>query len=774
MNSAPHVEPARRRERRGVRVRGVVQGVGFRPAMLRWALRCTLGGFVLNDDEGVWIEIEGDERAVLDFITGLRDAAPEHARIASVDVVPLRLSGETSFRIDPSRADDTRTSGGRARIAPDLAPCAECLAELESPGDRRHQYPFLACTHCGPRLSVVHALPYDRTRTTMAPFPLCERCRREYEAPEDRRFHAQAIACPTCGPRVRLVRAGEPSLEGDLAVAAAVHALDRGAIVAVKGAGGFALAVDATNEPAVARLRARKRRPDKPFAVMARSLDHAERAAHLDDAARRALASPARPIVLVPRREACGVAPNVAPRLRDLGLFLPATPLQHLLLARGPALQVMTSGNVSGEPLAKDDDEAFAKLSAIADAFLVHDRAIEHRLDDSVVRIIAGVAQPIRRARGFVPEALPLPIAAPAVLAVGAEQKSTLCIASTGEAILSQHIGDLDHPETLACFESCARALVALTGITPVAVAHDLHPEYRSTRWARARGLPCEPVQHHHAHVASCLAEHGRVGPAIGIAFDGTGCGADGSLWGGEILAFDLAGFTRLGHLGTLALPGGEAAIREPWRIALGALVDAGEPLDAFAHIDEGRRRRLRALVEHRIQTPRATGAGRWFDAVASLCGLCDAVTYEGQAAALLEAIAAPDALPPYDFVLTDAAPFVADLRPMIRAVAHDRRHGIPIATISARFHETIARAITASCARVRAQRGLDVVAISGGCFQNRVLSERTQALLTASGFEVLCHRRVPPNDGGIAFGQAAVASFRLACAQKEAAPSCA
>jgi hydrogenase maturation protein HypF len=550
-----------------------------------------------------------------------------------------------------------------------------------------------------------------------------------------------------------------------------------GAIVAVKGVGGFLLAVDGSDEAAVARLRARKQRPHKPLALMARDLDQVARVASLGPVEREALLGPARPIVLVRRRADAAVAAGVAPGLAELGVMLPSTPLQQLLVDDGPPLQVMTSGNASDEPIAKDNDDALARLAGVADGFLLHDRAIHTRDDDSVVRVVAGGTQPVRRARGLVPEPIALGFAAPPVLAVGGQLKAAVCWVRDGQAHLSQHLGDLDSLAARQLFEETIAKLGRLLAVEPALVAHDLHPDYASTRWALAAPHPRCGVQHHHAHVAACLAEHGRRERAIGVAFDGTGCGPDGSLWGGELLLFDLAGFVRLGHLRPLALPGGEAAIRQPWRLALAALLDAGEPPSVIerllGRVATAQRRAVQELIARRVATPLATGAGRWFDAVAALAGVRDEVSYEGQAAAELESACAASgaAVEPYPFAVDDGAPFQVDLRPTVRAIAAALQAGASAALVAARFHETLARVVRAACLRARAAGAPPLVALSGGCFQNRRLSERAQALLEEAGFEVLVHRRVPPSDGGLALGQAAVASYRLHCKESGHVP---
>ncbi|HEX5064236.1 MAG TPA: carbamoyltransferase HypF, partial [Kofleriaceae bacterium] len=596
-------------ERRSIRVRGVVQGVGFRPAMYRLAESLGLAGFVRNDREGVWIEIEGPGKMLERFAAEVRGAAPPASRIDEIEqaVVPVRRERGFAIAESPRDAESTHAS---AEIPVDLGPCDACLRELEDPTNRRYRYPFINCTNCGPRFTIVREVPYDRPKTTMAAFAMCAPCLCEYESPSDRRFHAEPNACPACGPRLQLVIDRRVMLEGDDALRAAASAIADGRIVAVKGAGGFVLAVDACSERAVVRLREHKRRPHKAFAVMVGSLAHAEIVAELDDRAREVLQSPGRPIVLVP---ACRghLAAAVAPGLTDVGIFLPATPLQHLLLADGPSVQVMTSGNLVDEPIARTNEEAFTRLIDVADMFLVHDREVHARTDDSVVRSSRRGMIPMRRARGLVPNAIALPSAGPPVLAVGAHERNTVCLAHGGKAVVSQHIGDLDHPDSEAFFRETIAHLEQLAGVRAEVVVHDLHPDYQSTRWAMACGLRRIAVQHHHAHVASCLAEHGRSDRVIAVAFDGTGLGDDGTLWGGEILCADLTSSQRLGHLRPIALAGGEAAIRAPWRLAAAALVDAREPLDVVP-ADAADRERVRALLATNLPT-RVTGCGRWF-----------------------------------------------------------------------------------------------------------------------------------------------------------------
>ncbi len=704
--------------------------------------------------------------------------------------MPPAIPDAVRLRRTVTGADALAGLRAGAAISADLAPCADCLRELGDPRDRRYRHPFINCTACGPRFTIVRALPYDRRRTTMARFPLCAACRREYDDPTSRRFHAEATACPACGPTLRFVADGASGIDGEGALGAAIAALAAGQIIAIKGAGGFLLAVDARDPEAVARLRARKHRPAKPFAVMAGSLVAVEEIATLDDAARVALTSAARPIVLAPARRRQALAAGVAPGLSSFGVFLPSTPLQHLLLQGGPRWLVMTSGNRSEEPIARDDGDALARLRDIADGFLVHDRDIHTRADDSVVRVVCGRAVPVRRARGFVPDAFALPVPAPpgaAILAVGAAHSATVCLVRGNTAVLSPHLGDLDDADTFALFEETIARMEMLVGARPRAVARDRHPDYRSSRWAerwaRVTGGSCEPIQHHHAHIASCLVDNGRADSVLGVVFDGTGFGDDGTLWGGELLVADLARFRRVGHLRALPLLGGEAAIRSPWRLAAAALLEAGVAPDAgaLASIPRGQIEMVRALwARPRLHTL-ASGAGRWFDAVAALCGLRAEISYDGQAAIELEAIAADGDHGRYPFTIEEPdertgrapigapSPFVIDLLPTVCSIVREldgadppeTPAGVPV--ISARFHDTLADAIVAGCRRARAAGAPATVALTGGCFQNRRLTERAHAELTQAGFEVLLHRRVPCNDGGIALGQAAIAACRSA-----------
>jgi hydrogenase maturation protein HypF len=744
------------------RVLGTVQGVGFRPYVFRLAGELSLCGHVLNDERGVLIEVEGSVDAVERFLARLPAEAPPLAHVESVTTEPLPARGDTSFEIVSS------AGGGvpDALVSADTATCDACLAELFDPADRRFRYPFINCTDCGPRFTIVRGVPYDRPNTTMAGFAMCARCRAEYDDPRDRRFHAQPNACADCGPTAALVDAHGDGTGGGDPIAGAAHALREGLIVAVKGIGGFHLACRADNERAVAALRARKHREDRPFAVMAASADAAARLADLGAEDLGALSSRPRPIVIAPRRPGAALAGSVAPRSREVGVMLPYSPLHHLLLADAGIPLVMTSGNVSDEPIAYRDDDALRRLGAIADRFLLHDRPIETRTDDSVQRSarVAGRRRALmmRRSRGHVPESLPLPVpAARAVLACGAELKNTFCVARGTRAWVGPHVGDLENYETLVSFREGIAHFERLFSVEPEVVAHDLHPDYLSTRYALEReGAEVVSVQHHHAHLAACLAEHGHEGPAIGAIYDGTGYGPDGTIWGGELLYGDLRSFERLGHLRPVRLPGGAQAIHQPWRMACAWLHEArGElppvPPSLSMSVEPARWEAVARMAATGTGSPVTTSAGRLFDAVAALCGLRTRVSYEGQAAAELEAAADPHE--------TSAYPLpgfpVLDPRETVLAVAADVAAGIPVPLVAARFHNALARATAGALAAAAEARGLTTAVLSGGVFQNALLVARTSELLAADGLRVLVPERLPPNDGGISYGQAAVAS---------------
>jgi hydrogenase maturation protein HypF len=734
-----------------VRVDGVVQGVGFRPYVHRLATGLALGGVVGNDARGVLIEVEGDPRLVAAFLERLRSEAPPLASISRVEHEEVTARGEREFRIAASQPGSAETL-----VSPDVATCADCLAELADPTDRRYRYPFINCTNCGPRYTIITAVPYDRPYTTMAGFTMCAACAAEYHDPADRRFHAQPVCCPACGPQLRL-----DTTDADPVIGAA-QLLDEGRVVAIKGLGGYHLAVDAANEQAVATLRGRKQREEKPFAVLVADLDQAAALAELDAQEAALLTDPARPIVLVRRRAGGSIAPSVAPGNRWLGLMLPYTPVHHLLSAQLGRPFVLTSGNLSDEPIAYRDEEAFARLHQVADAFLTHDRPIHIRTDDSVVRVTAGRPGPIRRSRGYVPRPVDLPWAFPRpVLACGAELKSTVCLAKGRLAFLSHHIGDLEHYEVYASFVEAIRHLGALFDIAPQAVAHDLHPEYLSTKHAlELHGVDLVGVQHHHAHIASCLADNEEAGPVIGVAFDGLGYGTDGTLWGGEFLVTDLSGFRRAGHLATVPMPGGAAAVRQPWRMAAAYLGEAGEHLAV----------RLRAgaawqpvvdMARSGLNAPLTSSAGRLFDAVAAVAGVRDEVSYEGQAAIELEQLADSAEQGSYPVRVTGSEPFVVAGADLLNAVVDDLEAGVSGAVVAARFHNAMADAVLAGCRLVRELSGLPAVALSGGVFQNLLLTRAVITRLEADGFRTLTHRRVPCNDGGISLGQAVVAGAR-------------
>ena len=750
-----------------VRVEGTVQGVGFRPHVYRLAHELGLAGFVLNDSCGVLLEVEGQPGTVAEFVARLKREAPPLAVLERVVAEPVDPTGASGFRIAASTADEA----ANAPVTADSATCGECRDELFDPGDRRFRYPFINCTNCGPRFTIVRGVPYDRPTTTMAGFRMCDACRAEYEDPLDRRFHAQPNACPGCGPRLCLIeRSRAPIAERDAALRGAVEALRSGAIVAIKGIGGFHLCCCADDERVVAQLRSRKHREDKPFALMARDLAGAGELVELTGAEERLLLGGERPIVIARRRDDALVADSVAPRSADLGVMLPYSPLHHLLLADAGRTLVMTSGNVSDEPIAYRDEEAVERLGAIADLFLLHDRPIQTRVDDSVLRVVSrrGPALLLRRSRGYVPASIELPVAASRpLLACGAQLKNTFCIAKGNRAWVSHHIGDLENYETLSSFTEGIEHFQRLFAVEPEIVAHDLHPQYLSTGYARERDLVEVGVQHHHAHLAACLAEHGERGPAVGAIYDGTGYGTDATIWGGELLVGDLADFERAGHLWPVRLPGGERAIREPWRMAcawlLAALGDRAAPSKAIVGaIDPRSWRAVSELSASGFASPITTSMGRLFDAIAALCGLRLHVNYEGQAAIELEAACDRATLDPYPLPLArERERIVLDARETVRAAVRDLDGGVPVARIAARFHNAVAAATTAACSTLAAQRGLDVVVLSGGSFQNRVLLERVAGELRDAGLRVLVPERLPPGDGGISFGQAAVAAAR-------------
>ncbi|MFB7504450.1 carbamoyltransferase HypF [Streptomyces broussonetiae] len=781
------------RARRHVTVRGVVQGVGFRPFVHALAAEHGLSGWVANDARGVDTEVEGPVAAVRAFCEEIGTRAPPLAVVESVEHRAVPLGHDTGFTIRPSGGGP-----GRTLVSADTATCDACLSELADPADRRHRHPFITCTHCGPRFTIITGLPYDRGTTTMAGFPLCRDCAREYADPADRRFHAQPIACPRCGPRLALLHApgAAHTLPGALdapgvardaeALAEARRMLADGAVVAVKGIGGYHLACDASDRLAVRTLRKRKNRGSKPFAVLADGMATVERVAQVGEAERALLLGPRKPIVLLRRRAPAPqeVTAEVAPGSPDLGVMLPYSPLHRLLLGLpgdppGPSVLVLTSGNRAGEPIATDDADALRRLDGLADAWLLHDRPIHVPCDDSVVRICDGTELPVRRSRGYAPFPVALPAPVVPALAVGGDLKNTFCVGDDRYAWLSAHVGDMDDLATLTAFERATAHLADLTCVAPRLLVADLHPGYRSSQWAvragRERGLPVARVQHHHAHIASAMAEHGLDGtaPVIGVAFDGTGYGDDGTVWGGEVLLADYAGYRRLAHLGRVPLPGGDAAVRNPYRMALAHLWAAGLPwtsaLPSVTVTTPGERALLERQLARDLNCVPTSSMGRLFDAVSSLTGVCHRVAYEAQAAMELEcaALAEPDDGTDdraYRFALhpeseEPGAALVADAAPVLAAVVVEVLAGITVGRIARRFHEAVVALVLDVCRAARQRTGIDTVALSGGVFCNTLLTSGCRTALERDGFAVLAHHKVPPNDGGLALGQLIVAA---------------
>jgi hydrogenase maturation protein HypF len=764
------VAPAPRRV--AVRVTGTVQGVGFRPHTYRLARSLGLAGFVRNEADAVAIEVEGEPAAVEAMLAGIAADPPAPARIEAVATRAIPTRGESGFRIL-----DSQSAGGPAAPVPaDVATCEACLAEMRDPDDRRYRYPFVNCTACGPRFTIVGSLPYDRANTTMSGFRMCGACRAEYEDPADRRFHAEPNACPRCGPRATLLdRRGDPLDLGahrDAVVAAATLLAD-GRIVAVKGVGGWHLACRADDEAALAELRRRKHRDAKPFALLARDLEGAWALVEPSAMAERLLTGPERPIVLAPRRAAAPIAGAVAPGCGDLGVMLPHSPLHHLLIAEAGGTLVMTSGNLASEPIVHRDEDAVERLGPLADALLAHDRPIGTPAEDPVVRIAGHAPLMIRRSRGYVPDAVRLaPPAGRPMLAVGAELKSSVCLASGAHAWPGPQAGDLGTLAALRRFEAGIGHLQQLCRIEPEIVAHDLHPDYAATRWALDSGLEPIAVQHHHAHLAACLAEHGRSAPAVGAVFDGAGLGPDGTVWGGEILAGDARSFTRFAALRAMPLPGGDAAAREPWRMACALLADAADeeipPLPASLSASvTGDDWEAVARLAGATVTPLTTSAGRLFDAVAAIAGMTARARYEGQAAMELEAAVRADERGAYRLGVeqqtgAEGPELLIDPREAVLAARADVDAGVDAGVVAARFHNGLAAATAEALAAAAEAAAVGAAVLSGGVFQNRVLLERTAERLEVSGLRVLVPERLPPNDGGIAYGQIAVAAARL------------
>ncbi len=749
-------------------VRGVVQGVGFRPFIYQLAHRHNLSGWVLNTSGSVDIEVEG-ARADLDaFVDDIRGEKPPQARIDELSVAQAPPAGHKHFKILPSLS----RAGQYQLISPDLAACAECVRDFTDPVNRRYRYPFTNCTNCGPRFTIIEDIPYDRPLTTMKDFRMCPACQAEYDNPMDRRFHAQPNACPACGPHLELTDAGGKAVSGGDAITAASRLLKEGRIIAIRGLGGYLLACDALNDEAVSTLRQRKRRPGKPLAVMLADMDDVKLHCVASKAEKGLLESPPGPIVLLKWRPSSKISRLVAPGLNYLGVMLPYTPLHHLLMRDTGLPLVMTSGNLSEEPIAKGNDEALRRLSGIADYFLKHNRGIYSRYDDSVTMVAAGKTRLLRKARGFAPSPITLPFAAPQVLATGAEEKNTFCLTRGKHAFLSQHIGDMENEETLQHFEATIALYQKMFRIKPELLSCDMHPDYLATKWAEAKAeaenLPLVRVQHHHAHIASCMVENGVEEPVIGVSFDVTGYGTDGRIWGGEFMVCDYNGFKRRGHLEYLPLPGGAAAVRKPYRTAIGYLYKLlgkealSTKLPFLKTIDEKTLEIITQQVDRSLNSPLTSSCGRLFDAVSALIGVRGEINYDAQAAMELEMAAGGTSV-------EESYPFTIDsqegmrlirLKGLFEAIITDMDAGAPIAVISARFHNTISGMIVQMCRQLAEENSLNTVAISGGVFQNRRLLEQAIKELKAAGLKVISQSQVPSNDGGVALGQAVIASM--------------
>lgn len=757
-------------ERRVVTVCGIVQGVGVRPFVYGLATRFHLRGSVRNQSGSVRIEVEGEAGALDRFLDELVGRPPPLAQIDHVAWEPRAVQGDALFRIETSEPDASSVF-----VSPDIATCDACLAELFDPADRRWRYPFLNCTHCGPRLTIITGAPYDRPNTTMAAFAMCSDCLAEYQDPTDRRFHAQPTACPRCGPQLQVFDgSGEPVVTED-PVGWLCAALRQGQIAALKGLGGYHLACDARNGHAVALLRRRKHRDEKPLAVMVRDVQAARQLCELSSQECQLLESSRRPIVLLRRRATVGMAEGIAPGSPDLGVMLPYTPLHYLLLRDwGESPLVMTSGNRSDEPICYQDGEAHRRLQGIADLFLVHDRPIRVRCDDSVTRVVDGVELPLRRSRGYAPEPIRLPFGCRRpILAVGGQLKSTFALGREEHALLSQHLGDLDDFQAYRAFEQDVALYEQLFAVRPEVIVCDLHPDYAASRYAAERAgrqrVTLRHVQHHHAHLAACMAEHGLDEPVIGVCFDGTGYGTDGAVWGGEFLVGDYSRFRRVAHLRYVGMPGGERAIREPWRMAVSQLADAEATCETLQRrLPSSQWRMVETMLDRGLNTPITSSVGRLFDAVAALAGVRDRVSYEGQAAVQLEWLAreaVADRMYPFEISEEVASEqggvpmLVVDTRPMILGVAADVTEGSEARPIARRFHSTLVEMIGVVCARIRAATALEAVALSGGVFANALLTHEVVARLQREQFRIYRHRRVPPNDGGLSLGQVAVAA---------------
>lgn len=749
-----------------LRFSGIVQGVGFRPFIYRLAVEHGLVGWVRNTHDGVVVEVEGPPDSLERFLADVEKKRPPHAEIAEIASEEIPTGGDRDFRILLSDRDGAKS----VRIPPDIATCPDCLRELFDPGDRRFRYPFINCTNCGPRLTIIRDVPYDRANTSMACFPLCPRCRSEYEDPADRRFHAEPNACPDCGPRLELLDGGGNRLPVADPLGRAVEALSEGWVLALKGLGGFHLAVDATNDGAVRRLRARKFREEKPLALMVRDLETASRVAELGKEEVDLILSHERPIVLAKKKDGAGLSEAVAPGVPNQGIMLPYTPLHHLLLQEPLRVLVMTSANQADEPICIGNREAVERLRGIADFFLVHNRDILVRCDDSVAAVVAGRKRFSRRSRGFAPKPLVLRQSYPEVLAVGPQMKTTVCILKGRLVYLSPHIGDMETPQARDFHRRSIVLMQKIADCRPGIVACDMHPAYFTTQEARGlKDVRVIPVQHHHAHIVSCMAENGISGDVIGIAMDGTGYGSDGTAWGGEFLVATEDAFTRVGHLKTFLLPGGEKAVREPWRTGVSLLREAfpdrwrevAERLELLPEKEYGRW--MERILGAGFNSPPTSSLGRVFDGTATILGLHRRVSFEGQAAMGLEAVAGEKNGVPYPFDIREGQDgLVLDLFPAVRALVEALERGVSVEEVSRSFHTTVVEALTATAVEIRRRTGLNRVALSGGCFQNRILLGGCLGELGGSGFDVFSHEQVPTNDGGVSLGQAVVAGARV------------
>ena len=770
-NSVEFMSPAKNIQLARISARGVVQGVGFRPFVYGLAMKHGLNGWVCNTSEDVKIEVDGKKEILDLFIYELEHNAPPLARIEAISAAFGAPAGYKGFEIRHSQAQQ----GKYQLVSPDIATCQPCLDDIFNENNRRHSYPFTNCTNCGPRFTIIKDIPYDRPLTTMSVFKMCPDCEKEYGDPLDRRFHAQPNACPVCGPRLELTDNHGSMVKCDDIISNTASLLREGKIIAIKGLGGFLLACDAQNAQSVMLLRQRKHRPSKPFAVMLENMDEIRRHCIVDETAEKLLKSPQSPIVLLHWKPGSDICKECGPALKHLGVMLPYTPLHHLVIRKTGRPLVMTSGNISEEPIAGQNNEALHRLGGIADYFLLHNREIYSTYDDSVTAIVENQPVIVRRARGYAPYPVHLSFQAPQILACGAEEKNTFCLTRDNHAFVSQHIGDMENIETMQHYERTLELYKQLFRIHPELIAYDMHPEYLPTKFglelAEKEGLKTIAVQHHHAHIASCLADNGEEGPVIGVAFDGTGYGPDGHIWGGEFMTADYRGYTRVGQLEYLPLPGGSLAIKKPYRTALGYLMALGrvESLDRrlpfLNSIDKAEIELVRKQVKAGINTPLTSSMGRLFDAVSAICGIRSAVNYEAQAAIEMESLAyeAPGEKGSYLFTISgDDGYHTVKLHDLVSGVTVDLTSGCAVPVIAMKFHNTVAAITRDACLKIRQETGIGTVALSGGCFQNRLLLVKTLELLRSTGFRMVTHRQVPTNDGGISLGQAVIAAKAL------------